>query len=224
MKAAELAKLIDHALLKPLQTDADLVEGCIQAAQWGVFSVCVRPCEVRRAAMELAGTAVAVGTVIGFPQGGHHPKIKLAEASQALADGAVELDMVANLGKIKEKCWVYLTDEVAPILALTRSQGRLLKVILETAMLSPEEKAEACKTLGRLGVDFVKTSTGYGDGGATVEDVRLLRQASPPAVGVKASGGIRTLDQALAMIKAGATRLGTASTGTLLASAGAGTT
>jgi deoxyribose-phosphate aldolase len=100
----------------------------------------------------------------------------------------------------------------------------LLKVILETAMLSPEEKTEACKTLGRLGVDFVKTSTGYGDGGATVEDVRLLRQASPPAVGVKASGGIRTLDQALAMIKAGATRLGTASTGTLLASAGAGTT
>lgn len=224
MKPTVLARLIDHALLKPLQTEAELVEGCLQAAQWGVFSVCVRPCEVRRAAMELAGTAVAVGTVIGFPQGGHHPKVKLVEASQALADGAIELDMVANLGKIRERSWDYLMDEVGPLLEMTRGQGRLLKVILETAMLNQEEKTGACQALGRLGVDFVKTSTGYGDGGATVEDVRLLRLASPPSVGVKASGGIRTLDQAMAMIQAGATRLGTASTGTLLASAGGGTT
>lgn len=224
MNPGELARLIDHALLKPLQTEAELLAGCSQAAGWGVFSVCVRPCEVRRAAHELAGTVVSVGTVIGFPQGGHHPKAKLAEAAQALADGAVELDMVANLGKIREKSWDYLTDEVGPILQMTRRQGRILKVILETAMLTPEEKAGACQTLGKLGVDFVKTSTGYGDGGATVEDVRLLRQSSPPTVGVKASGGIRSLEQALAMIGAGATRLGTASTGTLLASARAGTT
>lgn len=224
MKPTELARLIDHALLKPLQTEAELVAGCMQAAGWGVFSVCVRPCEVRRATRELSGSLVAVGTVIGFPQGGHHPKIKLAESAQALADGATELDMVANLGKIREKSWDYLIDEVGPILEMTRGQGRLLKVILETAMLNQEEKVGACQALGRLGVDFVKTSTGYGDGGATVEDVSLLRQASPPEVGVKASGGIRSLDQALAMIKAGATRLGTASTGTLLASAGGGTT
>jgi deoxyribose-phosphate aldolase len=131
--------------------------------------------------------------------------------------------MVANLGKIRERAWNNLLDEVAPILELTRGRGRLLKVILETAMLSDEEKIGACEALGRLGVDFVKTSTGYGDGGATVADVGLLRRASPPKVGVKASGGIRTLEQAMAMIEAGATRLGTASTGTLLASAGAGT-
>ncbi|MBM4096100.1 MAG: deoxyribose-phosphate aldolase [Planctomycetota bacterium] len=223
MQAKELARLIDHALLKPLQTESELLSGCAQAAKWGVFSVCVRPCEVARATRELNGTVVSVGTVIGFPQGGHHPGIKRAEAVQALADGAVELDMVANLGKIRERAWNNLLDEVAPILELTRGRGRLLKVILETAMLSDEEKIGACEALGRLGVDFVKTSTGYGDGGATVADVGLLRRASPPKVGVKASGGIRTLEQAMAMIEAGATRLGTASTGTLLASAGAGT-
>lgn len=219
MRPEDLARMIDHALLKPMQTDADLKQGCLQAAGWKVFSVCVRPCEVRLAVQELKGSSVQVGTVIGFPQGGHHPRIKLAEAAQALADGASELDMVANLGKIRENSWSYLTDEVAPILEMTRRQKRILKVILETAMLSAQEKIGACETLGRLGVDFVKTSTGYGDGGATVDDVRLMRGASPAGVQVKASGGIRTLEQAMALVEAGATRLGTASTGSLLQAA-----
>lgn len=213
---AELAALIDHALLSPTLRDAELQAGCALAAKEKVASVCVRPCSVARAKRLLEGTAVKVGTVIGFPQGGHHPDIKLAESARALADGATELDMVINLGWAMDGQYAEITQEVARILELAHRNGALLKVILETAKLPTETKIEICKYLGNIPIDFVKTSTGYAEGGATIEDVKLLRQHSPAAVQVKASGGIRTLEQALAFIQAGATRLGTGSTEALM--------
>lgn len=213
---AELAALIDHALLSPTLRDAELQAGCALAANEKVASVCVRPCSVARAKKLLQGSTVKVGTVIGFPQGGHHPDIKLAESARALADGATELDMVINLGWAMDGQYAEITQEVARILELAHRNGALLKVILETAKLPTETKIEICKYLGNIPIDFVKTSTGYAEGGATIEDVKLLRQHSPAAVQVKASGGIRTLDQALAFIQAGATRLGTGSTEALM--------
>lgn len=216
---AALARTIDHALLSPTLREAELETGCALAHREGVASVCVRPCSVSRARQLLAGSTVEVGTVIGFPQGGHHSAIKLAESAQALADGATELDMVINLGWALDAQYSRVVDEVEPILRLTRSQGAILKVILETAKLPEDIKIKLCQHIGSLAVDFVKTSTGYGDGGATLEDVRLLRLYSPASVQVKASGGIRTLDQALAFLEAGATRLGTGSTEALMISA-----
>ena len=213
---AELAGLIDHALLSPTLREAELETGCALAAQEGVASVCVRPCSVARAKKLLQGSAVKVGTVIGFPQGGHHPDIKLAESARALADGASELDMVINLGWAMDRDYAQITAEVDRILHLTRRNGALLKVILETAKLPSDIKIEICKSMGHICVDFLKTSTGYAEGGATLEDVTLLRQHSPNQVQVKASGGIRTLEQALAFIQAGATRLGTGSTEALM--------
>jgi deoxyribose-phosphate aldolase len=215
-KPKELASLIDHALLSPTLREAELEAGCALAAKEGVASVCVRPCSVSRAKKWLEGSGVKVGTVIGFPQGSHHPDIKLAESAKALADGATELDMVINLGWAMDRDFSRLTSEVAKILELAHRNGALLKVILETAKLPSDIKVEICRHVGLISVDFVKTSTGYGDGGATVEDVLLLRNSSPSSVQVKASGGIRTLEQALALLKAGATRLGTGSTADLM--------
>ncbi len=215
-RPADLAVRIDHALLSPTLGETELETGCALAAREKVASVCVRPCSVSRAKKLLEGSGVKVGTVIGFPQGGHHPDIKLAESARALADGASELDMVINLGWAIDGQYGQITDEVGRILELAHRTGALLKVILETAKLPTETKIELCKHIGKLSVDFVKTSTGYAEGGATLEDVKLLRQHSPSTVQVKASGGIRTLEQALAFIQAGATRLGTGSTEALM--------
>lgn len=215
-RPAELATLIDHALLSPTLRETELEAGCALAAREKVASVCVRPCSVARAKKLLEGSGVKVGTVIGFPQGGHHPDIKLAESARALADGATELDMVINLGWAMDGRYAEITQEVGRILELAHRNGALLKVILETAKLPTEIKIQLCNYIGKINVDFVKTSTGYAEGGATLEDVTLLRQHSPNPVQVKASGGIRTLEQALAFIQAGATRLGTGSTEALM--------
>jgi len=215
-RPAELAALIDHALLSPTLRETELEAGCALAAREKVASVCVRPCSVARAKKLLEGSGVKVGTVIGFPQGGHHPDIKLAESARALADGATELDMVINLGWAMDGRYAEITQEVGRILELAHRNGALLKVILETAKLPTEIKIQLCNYIRKINVDFVKTSTGYAEGGATLEDVTLLRQHSPNPVQVKASGGIRTLEQALAFIQAGATRLGTGSTEALM--------
>lgn len=216
---AQLAKRIDHALLSPTLRQRELENGCALAAREQVASVCVRPCSVAAAKKLLEGSGVLVGTVIGFPQGGHHPDIKLAESARALADGARELDMVINLGWAMDEDYASINREVERILQLTRNSQALLKVILETAKLPENIKIKLCEDMGKIGVDFVKTSTGYAEGGATLEDVKLLRKNSPDSVQVKASGGIRTLEQALAFLQAGATRLGTGATEALMTAA-----
>ena len=211
---ADIAGRIDHAILKPELTRADVDADLALAREYAIFSVCVRPSDIAHAVRELEGSGVAVGTVIGFPHGTTSTQAKVAEARQALDDGAVELDMVLNIGRLRSG----LVDDVeADIRAVRQVAGeRVLKVILETALLDDAQKVAACEASERAGADFVKTSTGFAGGGATVEDVRLMREAVGPAVQVKASGGMRGLDALLRIREAGATRFGTSATRVIL--------
>lgn len=211
----QLAKTIDHSLLKPEMTEADVIAGCEVAAKYKVASVCVKPCHVRLAARLLAGSGVAVGTVIGFPHGAHTTFIKVAEARDALANGAVELDMVLNIGELRSGRLDYVEQDIQAVVEAAAGKA-LVKVILENAYLSDEEKVTACKLCEKAGADFVKTSTGYAPGGATIEDLRLMRASVSDKVQVKAAGGVRTLDAALAVIDAGATRVGATATAAIL--------
>jgi len=211
----ELAKVIDHAILRPEFTDADVIAGCELAQRYHVASVCVRPCDVALAAKLLSGTDVAVGTVIGFPHGSSTTVVKAAEARQALADGATELDMVLNIGALRSGRFDYVRDDIKAV--VDAAQGRAhVKVILENAYLTTEEKVTACKLAEAAGVDFVKTSTGFAPTGVTVDDIKLMRVTVGPRVGVKAAHGIRTLDAILEIIDAGATRVGAQATATIL--------
>lgn len=207
-----LARKIDHAVLAPLATQADMEEACERARTAELASVCVKPWMVAGAAAILKGSRTVASTVIGFPQGGQHPRIKLAEAAQALADGAVELDMVANLGWVAMGAWKKIEEEIESIAQLAHRSGGKLKVILETCLLTNDQKRTLCEVAARAGADFVKTSTGYSSAGYIVDDLRLMRKAVPAHVGVKASGGIRTLEQALALLELGIERIGTGST------------
>ncbi len=207
-----LAQKIDHAVLAPLATQAEMEEACQLARTAGLASVCVKPWMVSRASVLLKGSSTVASTVIGFPQGGMHPRIKLAEAAQALADGAVELDMVVNLGWVAMGAWNWINEEFGQIARLAHSSGGKVKVILETCLLSNEQKRKLCEVAARAGADFVKTSTGYSAAGYTVEDLQLMRSAVPSHVGVKASGGVRTLQQALALLDLPVDRIGTGST------------
>ena len=213
----ELAKKIDHAVLKPTQSERDVVNACTIARRERIASVCVKPFYVPDTARLLKDSGVLVSTVIGFPHGGQAPEVKVATALSALRDGASELDMVINIGALVDKDYATLEREIASVVGVARARGALVKVILETAYLDDAQKAIAAQIAVASGADFVKTSTGFGPEGATVEDVRLLRQVVGDRVGVKASGGIRTLDDALAMLAAGANRLGTSSTAEILA-------
>jgi deoxyribose-phosphate aldolase len=204
----DIAKMIDHSLLQQVLTDSDLEQGCRLAREYGVGSVCIKPYAVRRAAGWLAGSGVAVGTVIGFPHGGHLTKIKVAEAEAALDDGARELDMVVNIGKVLSRDWSHVADDVGNVVAAAHRRGALVKVIFENCFLQTEHKEQLCRICGELRADFVKTSTGYGDGGALDEDLALMRRCSPPHVGVKAAGGVRTLDRVLAVRALGVSRVG----------------
>lgn len=211
---AEIAGQIDHAILKPELTREQVDEQLRTAVDYAIFSVCVRPSDVVHAVKKLADTGVAVGTVIGFPHGTTSTSAKVAEASQALADGAVELDMVLNTGRLRSGL---LDDVESDVRAVVEAAGdHVVKVILETALLNDAEKAAGCEAAERAGADFVKTSTGFAGGGATVEDVRLMRRTVGPSVQVKASGGMRGLDALLAMREAGATRFGTSATSVIL--------
>ena len=209
---AELAAFIDHTLLKPQATPADIVRLCREATLHRFASVCINPVYVAEARRSLDGTSVAVCTVIGFPLGAATPSMKIAEAREAIADGATEIDMVIHVGAMKAGEDARVRDDVAGVVAVARSGGAVCKVILETCLLSTEEKGRACRLCIEAGADFVKTSTGFSTGGATAEDVALMAGIVRPAgLRVKASGGVRTIEDARRMIAAGASRIGTSS-------------
>jgi deoxyribose-phosphate aldolase len=212
----ELAKVIDHSLLKPELTEADVIVGCELAMRYRVASVCAKPCDVKLAAKLLAGSDVAVGTVVGFPHGNSTTAIKVAEARQALADGATELDMVINIGALRSGKTDYVRDEIRAVVEVTHAAHAIVKVILENAYLTREEKITGCRLAEQAGADFVKTSTGFAPTGATVEDIRLMRGTVGPQVQVKAAHGVRTLQALLDVIDAGATRCGATATATML--------
>ncbi len=201
-----LAKYIDHTVLKPTATKADIEQLCAEAKQHGFASVCINPCWVALAAALLKGTDVKVCTVIGFPLGANTTAVKVLEAKDAIKNGAQELDMVINIGALKSG----MCEEVYHDIKLIRDLGNdfILKVIIETCLLTDEEKKKACELAACAKADFVKTSTGFSTGGATVEDVKLMKAAIPAGMQVKASGGIRDLETTKKMIEAGATRIG----------------
>lgn len=213
---AHIARMIDHSLLQPTLTDADLDAGCRLARDYEVASVCIKPYAVRRAVELLAGSAVAVGTTIGFPHGGHVTAIKVAEAEQAIDDGARELDMVANIGKVLSRQWSFVSDDIHLVVAAAHRRKAIVKVIFENCFLTEEHKETLCRICGDVGADFVKTSTGYGESGATDDDLRLMRRCSPPTVQVKAAGGVRTFDRLLAVRELGVTRVGATATKAIL--------
>jgi deoxyribose-phosphate aldolase len=212
----DIAKTIDHSLLRPELDDAFVEDGCRLAAEYDVASVCVRPADVRRAAGLLAATDVAVGTVIGFPHGGHRTDTKVFEARQALADGATELDMVIQIGALKSGRDDDVQADIAAVVELAHASGAIVKVIFENAYLTDDEKVRACHLSEAAGADFVKTSTGFAPGGATHEDLALMRRSVSPHIQVKAAGGIRTLDALLDVMALGVTRVGATATKAIL--------
>jgi deoxyribose-phosphate aldolase len=212
----DVARTIDHSLLRPELDDTFIAEGCAVAAKYRVASVCCRPADVARAAQLLAGTGVAVGTVIGFPHGGTTTETKVFEAVGALRDGATELDMVINIGALKSGRDAYVRDEIAAVVAVAHPAGAIVKVILENAYLDDDQKVRGCKLAEAGGADFVKTSTGFAPTGATHEDLALMRRSVSPRIGVKAAGGVRTLDGLLAVMELGVTRIGATQTAAIL--------
>jgi deoxyribose-phosphate aldolase len=208
----DIAKTIDHSLLRPELDDAFVEAGCRLAAEYDVASVCVRPADVRRASALLDGTDVAVGTVIGFPHGNHVTATKLFEAERALADGATELDMVLQIGALKSGRDEDVRADIAAVVEVAHAAGAIVKVIFENAYLTDDEKIRACHLTEAAGGDFVKTSTGFAPGGATHEDLRLMRANTSPHVAVKAAGGVRTLDALLEVMALGVTRIGATAT------------
>ncbi len=213
---ADIAKMIDHSLLNPTLTDEELEAGCQLAVTYDVASVCIKPYYLARCAELLAGSTVAPSTTIGFPHGGHATAIKVAEATQALTDGGLELDMVVNIGKVLTGDWGYVRTDLQAVVDLAHGRGGKVKVIFENAYLNDPQKVRLCEICGELGADWVKTSTGYATGGATLDDLRLMRRHSPPHVQVKAAGGVRTLDALLEVRAAGATRCGATRTAEML--------
>lgn len=212
----EIAGMIDHSLLKPFLTDREVEEGCRIAVEYGVASVCVRPCDVRRAAELLRGSPVRVTTVIGFPHGTTTTATKVFEAREAIDNGAVELDVVLNIGKLKSRDYASVQADLEAVTSLAHERGVLIKVIFENCYLDEEEKIAACRISNEVGVDFVKTSTGFGSGGAEDHDIRLMREQTKPSIQIKAAGGIRTLERALEARKLGCTRIGATATVSIL--------
>ncbi|MDX9870798.1 MAG: deoxyribose-phosphate aldolase [Clostridia bacterium] len=208
----ELAQRIDHTLLKPEATAEMIIKLCAEARQYGFKAVCVQPCYVELCGQELAGSGVLTATVIGFPLGANLIETKVFEAEKAFAQGAAEVDMVMNIGALKDKNTEYLLREIGSVTVVSRKfPGTAFKVIIETALLTDEEKVLACELVVKAGADYVKTSTGLGGGGATVQDIRLLAAALKGRAKIKASGGIRTRETAEELLQAGADRLGASS-------------
>ena len=212
----DIAKMIDHSLLNPALTDMELERGCQQGVDYNCASVCIMPYYLKRCAEILRGSTVRPSTTIGFPHGGHATTIKLAEAKQALDDGGEELDMVVNISKVLSGDWAYVRQDVQAVTDLTHDRGGRIKVIFENCYLKDEHKIRLCEICGELRVDWVKTSTGYGSGGATVDDLKLMRAHSPAHVQVKAAGGIRDLDKLLEVRALGVTRVGASRTVAIL--------
>jgi deoxyribose-phosphate aldolase len=212
----DIAHMIDHSLLQPTLTDAEMEQGCRLAREYEAASVCIKPYAVRQAAQLLAGSPVAVGTVIGFPHGGHPTAVKVFESEQAMNDGAVELDMVVNIGKVLSEDWSFVTRDIRAVVEAAHDRDALVKVIFENCFLTNAHKEELCRICAEVGADYVKTSTGYGTSGATDEDLRLMRRCSPPQMKVKAAGGIRTFDRLLAIRALGVNRVGASATKVIL--------
>ena len=212
----DIAKMIDHSLLNPIMTVADLEQGIRTAVICDVASVCIMPYYLKRCAEMLSGSTVRASTTIGFPHGGQVTAVKVAETMQALDDGGEELDMVVNISKVLSGDWDYVRADIRAVTDATHARGQKVKVIFENCYLQTDHKIRLCEICGELNVDWVKTSTGYGTGGATLEDLKLMRKHSPPHVQVKAAGGIRDLDAALAVRAIGVTRFGCTRTTTIL--------
>ncbi len=219
--AGDWASLIDHTLLKPEATDDDIKQLCAEAAKYHFASVCVNPTWVRVAACALQGSGVPVCTVIGFPLGATMADVKAYEARRAIQDGAREVDMVINIGALKSGDDCLVEHDIHAVVEAAHEYGITTKVIIETALLNDDEKIRACQAAKRAGADFVKTSTGFSKGGATVADILLMRNTVGPDLGVKASGGVKNLEDARKMVEAGATRIG-ASVGVKIAQEAAG--
>ncbi len=208
----DIAKTIDHSLLRPELTDQQIEDGCRLAAIYDVASVCCRPADVARAAALLAGTDVHVGSTVGFPHGNHLTAIKVAETRQALAEGATEIDMVLQIGALKSGRDADVQADIAAVVEVAHAAGAIVKVIFENAYLTDDEKVRACRLTEAAGADFVKTSTGFAPSGATHDDLRLMRANTSPDIQVKAAGGVRTLDALLAVMELGVTRIGATAT------------
>ena len=212
----DIAKMIDHSLLRPELDDAFIEAGCALAAKYDVASVCCRPADVARAAALLRGTDVHVGGTIGFPHGNHATEVKVFEARRALADGATELDMVLQIGALKSGRDADVESDIRAVVEVAHAAGAIVKVIFENAYLTDDEKIRACRLSEAAGADFVKTSTGFAPGGATHDDLRLMRANTSQHVQVKAAGGVRTLDALLAVRELGVTRIGATATETII--------
>ena len=212
----DIAKAIDHSLLRPELDDAFVEDGCRLALEYDVASVCVRPVDVARAREILAGSDVAVGTVIGFPHGSHRTETKLFEARQALSDGATELDMVIDIGALKSGRDADVEADIEAVVRVAHEAGAIVKVIFENHYLTDEEKVRACRATEAAGGDFVKTSTGFAASGATHEDLALMRRSVSPHVHVKAAGGVRSLDALIDVMELGVSRAGATQTKAIL--------
>ncbi|WP_165069403.1 deoxyribose-phosphate aldolase [Paludisphaera rhizosphaerae] len=211
-----IAKRIDHSLLQPTLTEEEMESGCRVAAEYGVASVCIKPFAVAMASRLLRGTGVEVGTTIGFPHGGHATSVKVFESKQAIDDGATELDMVVNIGQVLGGHWAAVATDIEAVVEAAHERDAIVKVIFENCFLNDEQKIRLCRICGEVGADYVKTSTGYGTGGATREDLILMRKSSPPRVKLKAAGGVRTLDQAIEVVELGCDRFGASKTAEIL--------
>lgn len=212
----QLAKVIDHSLLRPELTSQEVIEGCQLAARYHVATVCVKPCHVRLAAEQLKDSDVLVSTVVGFPHGSSVTEIKVAEAQRAMDDGAVELDMVVNIGELRSGNDEYVYQDIKAVCDVAHARGAKVKVILENGYLTDEQKVRGCQLAEKAGADWVKTSTGFAPGGATLDDLRLMRHSVSEKVQIKAAGGVRTLDALLAVIEAGVNRCGATATAKIL--------
>lgn len=212
----DIAKTIDHSLLRPELDDAFVEDGCRLAARYDVASVCVRPADVRRAKAILDGTDVKVGTVVGFPHGNHRTDVKVLETRQALADGATEIDMVIQIGALKSGRDADVQADIQAVVDVAHAGGAIVKVIFENAYLTDDEKIRACRLTEAAGAEFVKTSTGFAPTGATHDDLRLMRANTSPPTQVKAAGGVRTLDALLEVMALGTTRIGATATAAII--------
>jgi deoxyribose-phosphate aldolase len=212
----QLAKVIDHSLLKPELTEEDVIAGCELANRYHTATVCVKPCHVKLAAEALKTSDVLVSTVVGFPHGSNLTEVKVLEAEKAMDDGALELDMVLNIGQLRSGKTDFVRDDITAVCAAAHARGVKVKVIFENAYLTDEEKITACKLCEAAGADWVKTSTGFAPSGATLDDLRLMRANVSERVQVKAAGGVRTLPALLEVIDVGVTRCGATATATIL--------
>jgi len=212
----DIAKMIDHSLLNPTLASADLEAGCRLARDYDTASVCILPYYLARCTELLAGSEVHASTTIGFPHGGNTTVIKVAEARQALADGGQELDMVVNISAVLSGRWDYVRDDIRAVVEVTHAAAQKVKVIFENCYLNDEQKIRLCEICAEVGADWVKTSTGYGTGGATTEDLTLMRQHSPIWMQVKAAGGVRDLDALLKVRALGVSRCGATRTAAML--------